>query len=73
MTSSFTQTLNPAITFYAFAALKRALIPSKNREHPTAIQTFLCGAFASSLASLATYPLILAKVSIVFSDSSLSC
>jgi len=71
ITSLSTQTLNPAITFYAFAALKQALIPAKNREHPSAIQTFLCGAFASSLASLATYPLILAKVSTNYSPASL--
>ncbi|CEQ38932.1 SPOSA6832_00403 [Sporobolomyces salmonicolor] len=55
-------TLNPAITFYAFAALQRALIPARYRDHPTPLQTFLCGAFASAIASAITYPLILAKV-----------
>ncbi|GAA5994102.1 hypothetical protein JCM5350_008094 [Sporobolomyces pararoseus] len=64
--STVVLTLNPAITFYAFAALKRALVPAKNREHPTPLQTFFCGAFASSLASLATYPLILAKTRLQF-------
>ncbi|GAA6022707.1 hypothetical protein JCM11491_003739 [Sporobolomyces phaffii] len=64
--STVVLTLNPAITFYAFAALKRAFIPAKTREHPTAVQTFFCGAFASSLASLATYPLILAKTRLQF-------
>ncbi|GAA5922983.1 uncharacterized protein JCM15063_003489 [Sporobolomyces koalae] len=64
--STVVLTLNPAITFYAFAALKRALIPAKNREHPSALQTFFCGAFASSVASLVTYPLILAKTRLQF-------
>ncbi|GAA6059079.1 hypothetical protein JCM10212_002050 [Sporobolomyces blumeae] len=64
--STVVLTLNPAITFYAFSALKRALIPAKNREHPTPLQTFFCGAFASSLASLLTYPLILAKTRLQF-------
>ncbi|GAA5908315.1 uncharacterized protein JCM6883_004344 [Sporobolomyces salmoneus] len=64
--STVVLTVNPAITFYAFAALKRALIPAKHREHPTPLQTFFCGAFASSLASLITYPLILAKTRLQF-------
>ncbi|GAA5994927.1 uncharacterized protein JCM10292_004435 [Rhodotorula paludigena] len=64
--STIILTLNPAITFYAFAALKRALIPAKHREHPTPMQTFLCGALASSVASAITYPLILAKTRLQF-------
>ncbi|GAA5949084.1 hypothetical protein JCM21900_004853 [Sporobolomyces salmonicolor] len=59
-------TLNPAITFYAFAALQRALIPARYRDHPTPLQTFLCGAFASAIASAITYPLILAKTRLQF-------
>ncbi|KAK4332402.1 Peroxisomal adenine nucleotide transporter 1 [Rhodotorula toruloides] len=57
--------INPAITFYGFAALKR-LLPKKNREHPTPAQTFLCGALASAIASALTYPLILAKTRMQF-------
>ncbi|GAA5870324.1 hypothetical protein JCM16303_001964 [Sporobolomyces ruberrimus] len=64
--STIVLTLNPAITFYTFAALKQAFVPVQNREHPTPIQTFFCGAFASSVASLATYPLILAKTRLQF-------
>ncbi|GAA5980014.1 hypothetical protein JCM10908_001499 [Rhodotorula pacifica] len=59
-------TINPAITFYAFAALKRALIPAKHRNHPTPTQTFLCGALASAFATGLTYPLILAKTRLQF-------
>ncbi|KPV78430.1 uncharacterized protein RHOBADRAFT_40977 [Rhodotorula graminis WP1] len=59
-------TINPAITFYAFATLKRALIPAKHREHPTPTQTFICGALASAVASGVTYPLILAKTRLQF-------
>ncbi|GAA6047324.1 hypothetical protein JCM3770_001887 [Rhodotorula araucariae] len=64
--STIILTLNPAITFYAFATLKRALIPAKHREHPTPAQTFLCGALASAIASAITYPLILAKTRLQF-------
>ncbi|KAG0664236.1 hypothetical protein C6P46_001700 [Rhodotorula mucilaginosa] len=59
-------TINPAITFYVFAALKRALIPAKHRHHPTPTQTFLCGALASAFATGLTYPLILAKTRLQF-------
>ncbi|GAA6032750.1 hypothetical protein JCM8097_000773 [Rhodosporidiobolus ruineniae] len=59
-------TLNPAITYYAFAALQRALIPAKHRQHPTPAQTFFCGALASAVASALTYPLILAKTRLQF-------
>jgi hypothetical protein len=62
LTSHPLQTLNPAITYYTFAALQRALIPAKHREHPRPAQTFLCGAVASAFASFVVYPLILAKV-----------
>ncbi|BGP36758.1 hypothetical protein JCM10450v2_000650 [Rhodotorula kratochvilovae] len=64
--STIILTLNPAITFYAFDTLKRALIPAKHREHPTPSQTFLCGALASAIASAITYPLILAKTRLQF-------
>ncbi|GAA5866745.1 hypothetical protein JCM3774_001979 [Rhodotorula dairenensis] len=64
--STIILTINPAITFYAFAALKRALIPAKHRHHPTPTQTFLCGALASAFATGLTYPLILAKTRLQF-------
>ncbi|TNY18992.1 mitochondrial carrier domain-containing protein [Rhodotorula diobovata] len=64
--STIILTLNPAITFYAFATLKRALIPAKHREHPTPTQTFFSGALASAIASAVTYPLILAKTRLQF-------
>ncbi|GAA5887723.1 hypothetical protein JCM5296_004470 [Sporobolomyces johnsonii] len=64
--STVVLTLNPAITFYAFTALKQALIPARHREHPTPMQTFLCGALASAIASAITYPLILAKTRLQF-------
>ncbi|GAA5887512.1 hypothetical protein JCM6882_001436 [Rhodosporidiobolus microsporus] len=59
-------TINPAITYYSFAALQRALIPAKHRTHPTPGQTFICGALASAIASAITYPLILAKTRLQF-------
>ncbi|KAK4057570.1 hypothetical protein OIO90_001215 [Microbotryomycetes sp. JL221] len=64
--STIVLTLNPAITFYSFDLIKRAFIPAKNREHPTPLQSFLAGAFASSVASIITYPLILAKTRLQF-------
>ncbi|BGP12778.1 hypothetical protein JCM10213_007292 [Rhodosporidiobolus nylandii] len=59
-------TLNPAITYYVFSALQRALIPLEHRSHPRPAQTFLCGALASAVASALTYPLILAKTRLQF-------
>ncbi|GAA5832206.1 hypothetical protein JCM11251_004279 [Rhodosporidiobolus azoricus] len=59
-------TSNPAITYYAFAVLQRFVIPAKHRTHPTPGQTFICGAFASAIASAITYPLILAKTRLQF-------
>lgn len=56
------QTTNPAITLYLFDLIKRFVIPVKHQEHPSPMQTFLAGAFASSVASAITYPLILSKV-----------
>lgn len=64
MQASIVLTLNPSITFYAFDALKRTFVPRKHQAHPTALQTFLAGALASSIASTVTYPLILAKVGV---------
>ncbi|GAA6001831.1 hypothetical protein JCM10207_002340 [Rhodosporidiobolus poonsookiae] len=64
--STILLTTNPAITYYAFSALQRALIPAKHRTHPTPAQTFFCGALASAIASAITYPLILAKTRLQF-------
>ncbi|KAK4055203.1 hypothetical protein OIV83_000483 [Microbotryomycetes sp. JL201] len=68
--SSILLTLNPAITFYAFDMIKRAIVPAKHRERPTPLQSFLAGAFASSLASFLVYPLILAKTRLQFKSPS---
>ncbi|KAM0793476.1 hypothetical protein ACM66B_000918 [Microbotryomycetes sp. NB124-2] len=64
--SSILLTLNPAITFYTFDIIKRAVIPAKHRDHPTPLQSFFAGAFASSIASFVVYPLILAKTRLQF-------
>lgn len=48
------------------ALLQRALIPPQHVAHPTALQSFLTAATASSVASAITYPLILAKTRLQF-------
>ncbi len=52
------------------ALLQRALIPPQHVAHPTAIQSFLTAATASSIASAITYPLILAKTRLQFRSPS---
>jgi len=50
--------------------LQRALIPPQHIQHPTAVQSFLTAATASSVASALTYPLILAKTRLQFRSPS---
>ncbi|GAA5980271.1 hypothetical protein JCM11641_005525 [Rhodosporidiobolus odoratus] len=64
--STILLTLNPAITYYVFALIHRAVIPAKHRSHPTPAQTFFSGALASAVASAIVFPLILAKTRLQF-------
>ncbi|KAK4704178.1 hypothetical protein P7C70_g2034, partial [Phenoliferia sp. Uapishka_3] len=68
--SSIVLTTNPAITSFLVDAFQRALIPVRHLEHPTPAQVFLTSAFASSVASIITYPMILAKSRLMFKSSS---
>lgn len=52
------------------ALLQRAFIPPQHSAHPTALQSFLTAASASSVASAVTYPLILAKTRLQFRSPS---
>lgn len=54
-------TLNPALTFAFYAALKRVLLPRARREEPGARATFLLAALSKAAASGITYPFALAK------------
>lgn len=63
MKASVLLSVTPGITYYAFDVLRRAIIPKRHQEHPTALQTFIAGSLAASSASIITYPLILCKVS----------
>lgn len=64
------QTINPSLTFYLIALLQRAVIPAQHVQHPTAVQTFLTSAVASSVANTLTYPLTLAKKRLQFKSPS---
>ncbi|RHZ55301.1 hypothetical protein CDV55_104253 [Aspergillus turcosus] len=52
--------VNPAITYGAYQRLKDIIFPGKNNLKPW--EAFLLGALSKSLATIATQPLIVAKV-----------
>ncbi|KAL5335130.1 mitochondrial carrier domain-containing protein [Aspergillus crustosus] len=52
--------VNPAITYGAYQRLKDVIFPGKNNLKPW--EAFLLGALSKSLATIATQPLIVAKV-----------
>ncbi|KAJ5156996.1 endonuclease lcl3 [Penicillium canariense] len=52
--------VNPAITYGAYQRLKEVLFPGKNSLKPW--EAFLLGAMSKALATIATQPLIVAKV-----------
>lgn len=58
--ASLVLVVNPAITYGAYERLKVALFPGRNSLKPW--EAFLLGAMSKSLATLATQPLIVAKV-----------
>ncbi|KAI1772455.1 mitochondrial carrier domain-containing protein [Hypoxylon cercidicola] len=58
--ASLVLVVNPAITYGAYERLKGALFPGKTRL--TAGEAFLLGAMSKALATIATQPLIVAKV-----------
>ncbi|XP_041474025.1 peroxisomal membrane protein PMP34-like isoform X1 [Lytechinus variegatus] len=55
--SSLMLVINPAIHFAAYEALKRYHSRLFDRKQPSALQFFLIGAFAKTMATLCTYPL----------------
>jgi hypothetical protein len=58
--ASLVLVVNPAITYGAYERLKTRLFPNKTRL--TAPEAFLLGAMSKALATIATQPLIVAKV-----------
>ncbi|KAG7118352.1 Peroxisomal adenine nucleotide transporter 1 like protein [Verticillium longisporum] len=58
--ASLVLVVNPAITYGAYERLKEVIFPGKSSLKPW--EAFLLGAMSKSLATLATQPLIVAKV-----------
>ncbi|KAI3547213.1 hypothetical protein CPAR01_15095 [Colletotrichum paranaense] len=58
--ASLVLVVNPAITYGAYERLKEVIFPGKNNLKPW--EAFLLGAASKSLATIATQPLIVAKV-----------
>ncbi|RKF63323.1 Peroxisomal adenine nucleotide transporter 1 [Erysiphe neolycopersici] len=58
--ASLVLTLNPAITYGAYQRLREVIFPGKVNLKPR--EAFLLGAISKSLATIATQPLIVAKV-----------
>ncbi|KAJ2809505.1 hypothetical protein H4R20_000006 [Coemansia guatemalensis] len=53
---------NPAITFGVFERVKSALLRDGSREYLSSAEAFWAGALAKTLATIITYPYIMAKV-----------
>eukprot|EP00002_Diphylleia_rotans_P015215 TRINITY_DN2947_c0_g1_i1.p1 TRINITY_DN2947_c0_g1~~TRINITY_DN2947_c0_g1_i1.p1 ORF type:complete len:345 (+),score=68.15 TRINITY_DN2947_c0_g1_i1:58-1092(+) len=53
--------VNPSITYMVFEQLKTRLLTVTKTKHLTTHQNFLLGAMSKIVATIATYPLILAK------------
>lgn len=58
--ASLVLVVNPAITYGAYERLKEAMFPGKKNLRPA--EAFLLGALSKALATIATQPLIVAKV-----------
>lgn len=56
--------INPSLTYYFFQTLKSILLPRRLRDNPTSSQLFFLAAIAKTMATLITYPVILAKTRI---------
>jgi hypothetical protein len=59
--ASLILTLNPSITMLLHKALLRLVVPRAERSDPGARMTFLLAAISKALASMVTYPFVLAK------------
>lgn len=55
-------TVNPAITYGAFERIKTGYIKRKGDKPLTSLETFFIGAVSKTLATIITYPYIMAKV-----------
>ncbi|KAJ1307265.1 hypothetical protein OPQ81_001378 [Rhizoctonia solani] len=59
---SMVLTVNPAITYGAFERIKSIMLASTNSSKLTPGKAFLVGALSKTLATVVTYPYIMAKV-----------
>ncbi|KAG8715328.1 ADP/ATP carrier protein [Ceratobasidium sp. 423] len=59
---SMVLTVNPAITYGAFERIKSVMLASTNSSKLTPGKAFLVGALSKTLATVVTYPYIMAKV-----------
>lgn len=59
---SMVLTVNPAITYGAFERVKSVMLASTNSSKLTPGKAFLVGALSKTLATVVTYPYIMAKV-----------
>ena len=53
--------INPSLTYYFFQLFKALTLPRRRRDNPTSVELFFLAAWAKTLATLITYPIILAK------------
>lgn len=66
--ASLILTSNPAITYGVFERLKEIL--TRNQKTLTSLQVFIIGAISKSLATIVTYPYIMAKVKLQYESES---
>ncbi|CAE6394641.1 unnamed protein product [Rhizoctonia solani] len=69
---SMVLTVNPAITYGAFERIKSVMLASTNSSKLTPGKAFLVGALSKTLATVVTYPYIMAKVRLQAGNTSLS-
>ncbi|KAI8908979.1 mitochondrial carrier domain-containing protein, partial [Gorgonomyces haynaldii] len=62
LNASLVLCVNPAITYGVFERLKSILLKSQNNAPLTSGQIFIIGAFSKTLATIVTYPYIMAKI-----------
>uniref|UniRef100_A0A060T775 ARAD1B21252p n=1 Tax=Blastobotrys adeninivorans TaxID=409370 RepID=A0A060T775_BLAAD len=61
--------INPSLTYYFFQLIKALTLPRHKRDNPTSTQLFFISAFAKTVATMITYPLILSKTRLQASHS----
>lgn len=66
---SFLLVINPSITYAVFEKLKAFWLNTYKHKSLTALQIFVIGAIAKSVATVVTYPLIMAKVRLQWKPS----